>query len=486
MNPSHGPTDHHGASPAPQQASSTPSTGQPGNRTDVAPTGPNKVGLERSVGRWMLTLTGYASVVASGFMIGVGGSATAAGPLALVSYWVIGALATFSVAFCYAELATMFPRSGGVWEYMKQAFGEDHPVSFTIGWIYWFALLFGLNVELVSIGIYLNELVPAIPQWVGALAAALLFFLINWLGVQLSTLVEAAFGLILILSFSTFILVGLFNIHGANYANFAPNGVFMPLVQTLPFVVIAFCGFDVSVTLAEESTNPNRDIPRALITAAAFLTVLFGAFTTVLFGLLPATDLTSQAPLIKAGAIVFGAIGAIWLSVQSFAGSLSTVNGGVIGQTRMLYAMAREGWFPRSMATVDPRTHTPRGALAITGISMVIVSFLPLITEKAWQWAGFLGVFGYGLVYATVAFLVIHLRRTRPDAERPFRVPLYPLTPIVAIVLYLVAIIASGWGVVAVGVVWCLVGVVYYYVIARPSRRRWLATNSALPEAAPQ
>lgn len=97
-----------------------------------------------------------------------------------------------------------------------------------IGWIYWFALLFGLNVELVSIGIYLHNLAPVLPQWSGALAAAFMFIALNYVGVKQSTLVEAGFGAILILSFATFILVGIFNIHGANYAHFAPHGVFLP------------------------------------------------------------------------------------------------------------------------------------------------------------------------------------------------------------------------------------------------------------------
>lgn len=76
-------------------------------------------GLKRVLGAWLLALTGYASVVASGFMIGVGGSAQAAGPISLLSYWILGGVGTFSMAFCYSELATMFPRCGGVWECTK-------------------------------------------------------------------------------------------------------------------------------------------------------------------------------------------------------------------------------------------------------------------------------------------------------------------------------------------------------------------------------
>lgn len=426
--------------------------------------------LNRVLGKWMLLFTGYATVVASGFMIGVGGSAQVAGPLAIVSYWVVGGLATFSTAFVFAELATMFPKCGGIWEYTKQAIGEDHPFSFMVGWIYWFALLFGLNVELVSVGIYLHELIPFIPQWGGALATAILFVGLNFLGIKLSSIVEAGFGVILILSSAIFIILGIGQINPELYTNFAPNGVLIPMLKTLPFVVIAFCGFEVVALLAEESKNPEKDIPNALIGAAAFLTILFGGFATVLFGLLPASELATEAPLLKAGAMIFGGIGLAWLAIQSFTGSMSTVNGGVMGQTRVMYAMAREGWFSSYFAQIDEKNGTPKGALLFTAFSMIIVSLLPTITERAWIWAGFLGVFGYALSYIVAAGLLIYLRIKQPDLKRPYKVPFYPITPIVGIILYTLAIIFSGVDIMVVGIIWCLVGVAYYYLFGNKSR----------------
>ncbi len=430
--------------------------------------------LNRVLGKWLLMFTGYATVVASGFMIGVGGAAAEAGPLALVSYWVAGGLATFATAFVFSELATMFPKCGGIWEYTKQSFGNDHPFSFMVGWIYWFALLFGLNVELVSVGIYVHELVPTIPQWGGALSTAVLFIILNFIGIKLSTIIEAGFGVILILSSAVFILLGIGQIQPELYQNFAPHGIMTPMLKTLPFVVIAFCGFEVVATLAEESKNPEKDIPRALIGAAAFLTVLFGGFSTVLFGLLPATELTTEAPLIKAGGLIFGGIGLIWLALQSFSGSMSTVNGGVIGQTRVMYAMAREGWFNKVFAEVDKKHNVPKGALYFTAFSMVVVSLLPTITERAWVWAGFLGVFGYALTYIVASILVIYLRIKRPELKRPYRVPFYPITPIVGIILYVLAIIFSGVEIIIVGGIWCLAGIVYYYFFGRRSRKKFL------------
>ena len=166
------------------------------------------MGLKKVLGKGVLMLTGYATVVASGFAIGVGGAAEAAGPMASLSYWVIGGLATLATAFVFSELATMFPKCGGIWEYTKQVFGKDHPVSFMLGWIYWFALLFGLNVELVSVGIYVHVLVPAIPQWVGSVVCSLIFLAVNRVGVKLSALVEAAFGVILIASSALFVVMG--------------------------------------------------------------------------------------------------------------------------------------------------------------------------------------------------------------------------------------------------------------------------------------
>jgi len=434
--------------------------------------------LNRVLGKWLLMFTGYATVVASGFMIGVGGAAKEAGALAFVSYWLFGGVATFATAFVFSELATMFPKCGGVWEYTKQSFGDNHPLSFMVGWIYWFALLFGLNVELVSVGIYVHELLPGIPQWVGAIATSILFVLFNLLGVRLSTIIEAGFGVILILSSAMFILLGLGHLDIGLFQDFAPNGTIVPLLKTLPFVVIAFCGFEVVATLAEESKNPEKDIPKALIGAATFLTILFGGFATILFGILPAGELSTAAPLIKAGGMIFGGIGTLWLAIQSFAGSMSTVNGGVMGQTRVLYAMAREGWFSKVFAKVDEKSNVPKGSLYFTAGSMIVVSLLPTITEKAWVWAGFLGVFGYALTYIVACFLVIYLRKTRPDLKRPYKVPLYPITPIVGIVLYLLAILYSGMNIIVVGIIWCLVGVAYYYLFGIRSRKNYLSVNS--------
>ncbi len=436
--------------------------------------------LRRVLGKGVLMLTGYATVVASGFAIGVGGAGAAAGPMALLSYWIIGGLATFATALVFSELATMFPRCGGIWEYTKQAFGDDHPISFMMGWIYWFALLFGLNVELVSVGIYVHVLIPAVPQWVGSIVCALIFLIVNRFGVKFSAIVEAMFGIILIASSALFVVIGLTMIDPSNYTPFAPYGTIEPMLQTMPFVVIAFCGFEVVATLTEESKNPSKDTPHALIGAAAFLTILFGAFATVLYGLVPSAEISelgTDAPLIVIGGSLFGIVGIVWMTIHCFTGSMSTANGGVMGQTRVLYAMAREGWFPKSFAKLDD-SGTPRGALMITGISMIIVSLLPIFTPDAWTLAGFLGVFGYGLCYMFACGLVMYLRVKMPDLERPFRCPLVPVVPIVGIVMYLLAIVFSGAEVIIVGVVWCLVGVVYYYLVGRRSRKKFLATSN--------
>ena len=143
-------------------------------------------------------------------------------------------------------------------------------------------------------------------------------------------------------------------------------------MQTLPYVVIAFCGFEVVATLTEESKNPTKDIPHALIGAAIFLTVLFGAFATVLYGLFPAdgfVELGTDAPLIVVGGSLFGLAGIVWMTIHCFTGSMSTANGGVMGQTRVLYAMAREGWFPRSFSKLD-ENGTPTTALLVTAVSI--------------------------------------------------------------------------------------------------------------------
>lgn len=439
------------------------------------------LGLARVIKGTALTLTAYATVVASGFMIGIGGTASTAGPLGMVSYWVMGGISTFATAMVFSELATMFPKAGGIWEYTKQVFGNNSPISYMVGWMYWFALLFGLNCEIVSAGYYTNWLLPVVPQWVGGLVVVFIFLALNYRGIQLSSLVEAGFGIILITSFATFIVFGLFHIDPKLYHNFAPNGTVMPFLKTLPYVVIAFCGFEIVTTMTEESVNPERDIPRALLGAATFLTILFGSFSTVVFGLVPwekwSLYTSTNAPLLSIGSAVLGAAGIIWLSVQSYAGSLSTINGGVIGQVRMLYAMAREGWFPKNFTEVHPRYRVPQIPLWITGVSMVIISLLPIVSNTAWTWAAFLGVFGYALIYMLAGFLLIYLRIKKPDLKRPYRCPFYPITPLIVIVSFGVTLYFSGWQINVIGFAWALVGVIIYFVVARGLKEKYDGHN---------
>lgn len=436
----------------------------------------NSLGLARVVKRTALTFTAYATVVASGFMIGIGGTASTAGPLGMLSYWLVGGISTFATAFVFAELATMFPKSGGIWEYTKQVFGIESPISYMVGWMYWFALLFGLNCEIVSAGYYTNWLFPQIPQWVGGLVVVIIFLALNYRGIQLSSLVEAGFGVILITSFATFVIFGLFNINPALYRDFAPNGTVLPFLKTLPYVVIAFCGFEIVTTMAEESVNPEKDIPKALIGAATFLTVLFGSFSTVVFGLVPWSEwslyTSTNAPLLSIGSAVLGGAGILWLSVQSYAGSLSTINGGVIGQVRMLYAMAREGWFPQSFTRLHPKNRVPEVPLWITGASMVIISLLPMVSNTAWTWAAFLGVFGYALIYMMAAILLIYLRVKRSDLHRPFKCPLYPITPLVVIVVFGLTLFYSGAQINIVGTAWAIVGILIYFIVGKPLRHK--------------
>lgn len=443
----------------------------------------SELGLARVVRQGVLTLTAYATVVASGFMIGIGGVASTAGPLGMVSYWVAGGLSTFATAMVFGELAAMFPRSGGIWEYTKQVFGNDHPVSYMVGWMYWFALAFGLNVEIVSAGYYTNWLLPQVPQWVGGLFVVAVFLALNFFGIKLSSAIEGLFGLILILSFSVFILFGLFHINPTLYANFAPNGTILPFLKTLPYVVIAFCGFEIVTTMAEESVHPEKHIPRALLGAATFLTVLFGAFSVIAFGLVPwnkwSLYTSTTAPLLSIGSAVLGTLGLAWLSLQSYAGSLSTINGGVIGQVRMLYAMAREGWFPKSFARIHPKYRVPEIPLWITGVSMVFIALLPMISNTAWTWAAFLGVFGYAVIYILAAGLLIYLRITRPDLPRPYRAPFFPVTPLIVILAFAATLYFSGKEVFFIGVAWALAGIAVYFLVGRPLRRQWHSENGA-------
>lgn len=303
------------------------------------------------------------------------------------------------------------------------------------------------------------------------------------------------------------IIAGLFYVKASNYQPFLPHsqpaakgsGGSEPLLQAVlgiapghfglwgviaaaSLVFFAYIGFDIVATSAEETKNPQRDMPRGIIGTLVICTILYIAVSTVVVGMLKYSDprLSSAAPLADA----FKSVGANWAArLVSFGGILGITTVIIVlmmGQARILFAMSRDGLLPKAMSAVNPRFGTPWVTTMITGVVVaVLAAFISL--EKLSELVNI----GTLFAFVVVSIGVVVLRRTRPDLDRPFKVPAVPWLPIISVlacVWLMINLPVDTW--VRFGI-WLVVGLVVYFCYGyQHSRVRAESESELTPTAA--
>lgn len=238
-------------------------------------------------------------------------------------------------------------------------------------------------------------------------------------------------------------------------------------------IFFAYIGFDAVSTAAEEAKNPQRDMPIGIIVSLVLCTVIYIAVTVVLTGIAPYASLNVSDPMAFALAQVGERFAAAAIAVGAVAGLTSVLLVMMYGQTRVFYAMSRDGLLPKVFSDVHPRFRTPARTTLITGLLIAVVAGLVPMQEVA----ALVNV-GTLAAFIMVSLAVLYLRRAQPDLARPFRTPFMPWTPILAILSCGYLISSLGAATLWRFVVWMLIGTVVYFAYAR--RRSLL--GSARPD----
>lgn len=420
------------------------------------------IGIGAVVGTGIFTIVGIA---AQGGPEGVG-----AGP-ALVISMIIAAFACVFSALCYSEFASMIPVAGSAYTYTYATMGEF--AAWMVGWIlmleyaignitvasawtgYLFQFLKGFSHILpswiVSPPIWLindyrsatiicqrehldpNVVIPhlfgVIPISVNIPAIIIVVLLTMLLikGVKESTKLASIMVAINLLIIVSFVAVGAFYVKPANWVPFAPNG-FEGVFMGAFLIFFAYIGFDAISTTAEETKNPQRDLPIAILGTLLICTVLYVVVALVLTGMVPFSQIDFQAPIAHAMRLVGQDRLAGFISVGALAGLTSVLLIYQLGTTRILYAMSRDGFLPKAMQAVHKKYHTPHVLTWISGIIVIIGSLFMDINISAE-----LCNFGTFTSFIIVCAAVLILRKTDPDRHRPFRVPFSPLFPMLGI-----------------------------------------------------
>ena len=400
--------------------------------------------FRRVLGVWQLTAIGIGGIIGVGIFVLAGQQAAMnAGPAVALSF-IIAGIGSAAAALCYAEFAGMIPVTGSAYTYGYAVLGEL--VAWIIGWD--LLLEYALVVAVVAIGWsgYVQVLLASagihLPVWaqgaigtgeghvfnviaatITLLVAVLLTVRTEW-GARFNTLIVA----IKVVGIALVICVGVFYIDPANWHPFIPermqdaNGVWhfgwSGVLAGASVVFFAVFGYDTLTTAAEESRNPQRDLPRAVVLSLAIAMVLYIAVSLVLTGIVPYTQLGGDASISEA----FASRGLHWVSiaiaVAAVIGVISVLFAFTLGAARIWFALARDGLLPAWFAKVHPRFGTPARPTLIVGAVTALVAGLFPITEVAQ-----LINIGTLAAFIIICAAVLVLRVRRPELQRGFRTP---------------------------------------------------------------
>ncbi len=324
-----------------------------------------------------------------------------------------------------------------------------------------------LNALLDSaVGITLPDAISAPPGEGGVfnvpavlLILALLALLVR--GVKLTSRANIVLVAITLVVLALVIGFGASEVDTANWSPYFPFG-FEGVVGGAGLIFFAYIGFDVVATTAEESDDPQRDMPRGIIGSLAIVTGIYFAVALVITGMVPFKELAGDAPIADA----FAGKGLRVISSIIFVGALvataKTTLGLLLGQTRVGFAMARDRLLPATLARTHPRFRTPhRLTLVVGAVVVLLTGFVPLTTLAELVNIGTL------FAFVLVAGGVLYLRRAEPERERPFRTPLVPFVPILAIVASIYLMASLGGGTWLRFLIWMALGLVVYFLYSR-------------------
>ncbi len=431
-----------------------------------------KHSLRKTLRVWDLIGIGIGCIIGVGIFVLPGVEAAKhAGPGIILSFAIAG-IACACSALSYAELAAMIPVSGSAYTYGYATLGEIF--AWVIGWD--LLLEYMVAAILVSIGWsayfvnMLKQIGLVVPQalsngpWSDTpgiinLPAIFIIGLLTFLlirGVKESARVNLIIVIIKLAVIVVFIVLAARHTNPANWQPFMPYG-FSGIMTAAGIVFLAFVGFDAVSTTAEEAINPQRDMPIGIMVSLAIATVLYMAVAAIMTGVVPYKLLNVPDPV----ALVLNTLHMPWasalISVGAIAGITSVLLVLMLGQPRILFAMSRDGLLPRFLSKVHHRFRTPHRTTMFTGIVVAVAAAIMRLDTAAE-----LCSIGTLLAFIIVSAGVIVLRYTRQDLKRPFKVPFFPVTPALGIVLcgYLMANLPfPTW---LRLIVWLIIGLVLY------------------------
>ena len=478
--------------------------------------------LKKTLGIFDLVVIGIAAVVGTGIFTIIGsaivGSTDAAGAgAAIVISMVLAAIASVFSALSYSEIAAMMPVAGSAYAYTYATMGEL--MAWMVGWVLMLEYAIG-NITVASAWTgylvqFLKGFQHILPSWIvnfplwlrndyrsmyelcsrygwdvhdkmpfinlpfgleipvaanlPAIGIVLILTLLLIKGIKESTKVATIMVGVNMFIILSFVVVGAFYVRPENWTPFAPNGL-EGIFSGAFIIFFAYIGFDAISTAAEETKNPQRDLPIAIMGTLLLCTILYVCVALVLTGVVPMKGIDIQAPLAHA----MRYIGINWYAGLISVGALCALTSVLLiyqlGTTRILYAMSRDHFLPKSWNSIHRKFKTPHIMTWVSGLIVILCGLFMDLNISAE-----LCNFGTFTSFIVICLAVLILRKTEPNRERPFKVPFCPLFPILGIINCL-ALMYCKFSTKATSalyfVIWLIIGVMIYGLYSYREIRR--------------
>jgi APA family basic amino acid/polyamine antiporter len=412
--------------------------------------------LKRSLNLLDATSIGLGAIIGAGIFVVIGVATGIAGPGVVISVIIAGVSATFT-AFSFAELGAAIPKAGGVYEYGHEMI--SHSVGFLMG-LLWVAgnILLGATASL-GFGNYFSSVFTFVPAKLAALGIIAFVVLVNTIGIKQSALLNDLLVIAKVGVLILFILVGLPKIQLSNFSTLYPHGLFA-VIQAAALFYFAYIGFPRIATTAEEVKEPQKTIPRAIL-AALSISILIYIFTSVTaVGLIGYEKLGSSPTPIADAANAIGLMDIV--EVGALLATFSVILTSVMGQSRVMFAMARNEELPSFLSQISSRFDTPIFSIILSGLMMAVLAFGLDLSGLA-----SLGSFCVLTTHVLANYSAFRLFRGTPENELRFKAPLRPVHAVAGALLSLILITGLPLDTIAIGLLFFVVCFAWFALYTR-------------------
>jgi amino acid transporter len=414
--------------------------------------------LKRNLGLVRTTMLGVGGTLSAANFVIIGHAAGLAGYV-IVPVVVVCGLLSLLTMFSYAELGTAIPLARGEYTFAKVAYGGF--TSFLTGWFEWLSNMFYAALSAIGFAYVISYLVPQINIPLTAVVLVVIFAIVNFRGTKETAMVETIITVIVLAILGAYVVGGWSYIQGTPAAPQITSSIgILGIFAATAYLFELYLGAEAVAAAQAEVKNPERNIPLAIVLSAVILIALYTSVVVVAVGIVPPDVLSKQSsPIAYVAEQALGPLGAVFITIGLAIAGLAATNEAILAQSRVLYAMSRDGYLLKGLCKIHKRFCTPHIAIVISAGFTVMFAATGLVNFVVYAVN-----LGFIIGFCIVNLSVIKLRRIAPHLKRPFKAPLYPLTPIAGIAASIFLALFIEPSVLILGAELIIVALLVYYI----------------------